>query len=136
MIIARIAATLTIALLAGSTSAQESIELPFVHSANDDPAIIKLWEDFGDNYIKSEDPNLNVFTATVETPEGDKLTISQLNSVRICSDADCPVRILRNEELVYDNDGCRYTEQFSLNASMRTLFMCDWAVPTISAPEE
>ncbi len=136
MKLTRISIVLAALLAAGSAVADGLVELPFARAEADAPESVKIWAGFGDNYIASKDPNLRVFTARVKTPEGDELVISQLNSPFVCGDIECPVRIVRNDSVVYDNSVCRYTEKWSLNPSMRTLFACDTAVPTIKAPTE
>lgn len=136
MKLTRISIVLAALLAAGSAVADGLVELPFARAEADAPESVKIWAGFGDNYIASKDPNLLVFTAKLKTPEGDDLVISQLNAPFVCGDVDCPIRIVRNGTVVYDDNACRYTEQFSLNPSMRTLFTCDAAIPTIEAPKE
>ncbi len=132
----RISIVLAALLAAGSAAAESLVDLPFARVEADAPETVQIWKGFGDNYIARKDPNLRVFTARVKTPEGDDLLISQLNSPFVCGDIECPVRIVRNDAVVYDNSVCRYTEKWALNPSMRTLFACDTAAPTIEAPKE
>ncbi|MNU45037.1 hypothetical protein D3C71_338700 [compost metagenome] len=136
MKLTRIPIVLAALLAAGSAMADGLVQLPFARAEADAPESAKIWAGFGDDYIASKDPNLRVFTARVKTPEGDDLVVSQLNSPFVCGDIECPVRIVRNDIVVYDNSVCRYTEKWALNPSMRTLFACDAAVPTIEPPKE
>jgi hypothetical protein len=136
MKLTRISIVLAALLAAGSAAAEGLVELPFARAEVDAPETVQIWKGFGGDYIASKDPNLRVFTARTKTPEGDDLFVSQLNSPFVCGDIECPVRIVRNDTLIYDNSVCRYTEKWALNPSMRTLFACDVAVPTIEAPKE
>jgi hypothetical protein len=136
MTLKRISIACAAMLVAGAASAEGLVELPFSRAKVDAPETVEIWKGFGDNYIGSNDPNLRVFTAKLKTPEGDDLIISQLNAPFVCGDIECPIRVVRNGKLLYDNTVCRYTEKFALNPSMRTLFTCDAAVPTIEAPKE
>lgn len=136
MKLTRIPIVLAALFAAGSTMADGLVDLPFARAEAGAPETTQIWKGFGDDYIATNDPNLLVFTAKVKTPEGDDLIISQLNAPFVCGDIECPIRIIRNGTIVYDSTLCRYTEQFSLNPSMRTLFACDAAVPTIDPPKE
>lgn len=136
MTLTRMLIALAAMLVAGAARSDGLVELPFARADVDSPDTVEIWKGFGDDYIASKDPNLRVFTARLKTPEGDDLVVSQLNSSFVCGDFECPIRILRNGAVVYDNSVCRYTEKFALNPSMRTLFTCDSAVPAVEAPKE
>lgn len=123
-------------LFAGTAVAADQIKPPFKREEVDAPGTVEIWGDYGDGYIATNDPDLNVFTARLKTPEGDDLVISQLNAPYVCGSDACPIRIVRNGTPVYDDGACRYIEDFTLNPSMRTLFACDTAIPTIEAPKE
>lgn len=122
------------AAIAGTLQADDGTALKFEHPAIDAPETIAIWKDFGDDEIVRNADKLDVFTARATTPQGAELVISQLNGSTVCGSDECPVRILRDGKLVYDDGGCRYTEDYALNASMNTLFMCDFAVPTVVEP--
>jgi hypothetical protein len=139
MTVNRLAAMAAAIMLAGAPVAPAmagDINPPFASAPSDSPETLSIWKGFDDEYLTKKNPNLYVFTATVKTPEGANLTISQLNSPYVCGDVDCPIRIVRDGKLVFDDTACRYTEKFALNESMNTLFMCDRVVPTIQVPEK
>jgi len=133
----RLSTAVMAALISVSAGAQEaSVPLPFKRAEIDSPQTVEIWKGFGGDYIDRKDPNALVFTAELTTPEGEKLIVSQLNSGFVCGATECPIRILRGGRIVYDDGACRYTEQFSLNPTMITLFACDDAIPTIETPKE
>ncbi|NTF17451.1 hypothetical protein G6L37_03390 [Agrobacterium rubi] len=137
MFLKRLSVALIAVLAAGSVTAQDASQgLPFAHVENDAPQTMEIWKGFDDEYLARKDTDLNVFTAKIKTPEGDELLISQFNTSFVCGDFECPLRIVRNGKIVFDNSVCRYTEKYSLNRSMNTLFACDTAVPTVEIPVE
>lgn len=124
-------------LAAGHAVAQDQgIPLQFTHPEKDIPLVTEVWKGFDDEFLARRDTDLNIFIAKIRTPEGDELVISQFNTSHVCGDIECPIRILRNGKTVFDDSVCRYTEKFSLNQSMNTLFACDRAVPTVELPQE
>lgn len=129
-------AMLAMLISAPAISQETRVELPFERVEADAPSTIEIWKGFGGDYIDQKDPNLNIFTATLTTPEGETLQVSQLNAPFVCGDLECPIRIVRAGKVVYDDGACRYTEQFFVNPSMRTLFACSDAIPTIEVPQE
>lgn len=120
------------AALGGPLHAADTTPLKFEHPAIDSAATVGIWKSYGDDEIAKNADRLDVFTARITTPEGAELIISQLNGSSVCGTEDCPVRVLRDGKLVYDDSGCRYTEDYFVNSSMNTLFMCDFAVPTVA----
>lgn len=112
-------------------AAETLIPLDFQVADQSSAETLSLWPEY-EEQLRSPSPYQNVFTAKLKTPEGDELVISQMNSPYACGDQECPVKVQRNGVTEYDNGACRYTEQFFLNESMNTLFMCDDAVPTVT----
>lgn len=124
------------AALSGQLQAAELVPLKFEHPAVDAEESLRIWKGFGDDEIVKNAEKLDVFTAKATTPAGDQILVSQLNGFTVCGDVECPVRIQLNGEIVYDGGGCRYTEDYFLNPSMNTLFMCDFAVPIVAGKAE
>jgi hypothetical protein len=133
----QIATAIGIMLVAGTAVAQDvGTDLPFARAPLDSPRTIEIWKGFDDEFLARKDTDLKIFTARVVTPEGDELLVSQFNTSLVCGSFECPVRIVRNGRIVFDNSVCRYTEKFFLNRTMNTLFACDQAVPTVEIPVE
>jgi hypothetical protein len=120
------------AAFCGPLQAADLVPLKFEHPATDAAETLAIWKGFGDDEIEKNADKLDVFTARAKTADNGDLVISQLNGPTVCGDNDCPVRVLRDGKLLYDGGGCRYTEEYFLNTSMNTLFMCDIAVRAIS----
>lgn len=116
----------------GLLVAADTTPLKFEHPPIDSAEVAAVWGSYGDGEITKNADQLDVFTAHATTADQAELIISQLNGPSVCGADDCPVRVIRDGKIVYDDGGCRYIEEFFLNPSKNTLFMCDFAVPTVA----
>lgn len=128
------AAVLGLMIATGAHAADTAVDYERVELT--DPAARAIWGDYIDSYEITDPVWNSVFVAKMRTPEGDELLLSTMTTPIGCGDLDCPVRIVRNGKMVYQNSECRYMERHLLNPSMNTVFYCDDAVPTVAETKE
>lgn len=123
-------------MTATGSYAADTVPVDYEHVELTAPDARLVWGDYIDREEIKDPIWNNVFVAKMKTPEGDDLILSQMVTTVGCGDLECPVRILRNGKLVYENTQCRYMEKHFLNPSMNTVFYCDDAIPTVAEVKE
>ncbi len=121
----------SIGMVGNARAEDNDNKVPYKEVPLSDPMLKEVWIQKGedDTWWKLEDTSRKAFVASFKNDLNQKIVISEWKDRYACTDESCPVRILVDGKMIYQNLVCRDFQLHTLTTNKNAVFLCDEVVP-------
>lgn len=117
-------------------STEISNQVPYKKVSLDDPVLKEIWIRKGedDYWWQLKDDTRQTYIASFKNDKGQNVLISQWVDHYGCAEDNCPVRVIVDGNMIYQDAVCINRASHTLTGNRNAVFLCDEVIP-LELPE-